>query len=195
MTLTSLCVFCGSASGQKPLYTETAVKLGQSFLKRDIGLVYGGASVGLMGAIADTMLNDGGKVIGVMPQSLVDKEIAHKGLTNLHIVSSMHARKAMMADLSDGFLVMPGGLGTMEEMFEVWTWLQLGIHEKPIGLLNVDHYFDKMLAFLDHVVDQGFLKAEHKNLIQVDPTPEGLIDKLAAFKAPEIKKWGSRKDR
>jgi uncharacterized protein (TIGR00730 family) len=157
-----LCVFCGSSSGSSPIYVDQAKALGTALAQSGIDLVYGGASVGLMGAVADATLAAGGNVIGVMPQALVDKEISHKGLTDLRIVGSMHERKALMAELADGFIALPGGLGTFEELFEVWTWAQLGYHRKPCALLNVDGFYDKLSGFLDDVVTRGFVKPSHR---------------------------------
>src|SRR3546814_750650 len=152
-----LCVFCGSSDGARPAYRDAAHALGKALADAGIGLVYGGAAVGLMGAVADGALARGGEVMGVLPRSLADRELAHPGLTQLHVVGSMHERKAMMAKLSDGFIALPGGLGTFEELFEIWTWAQLGYHRKPVALLNVDGYYDGLLSFLDHPVREAFV--------------------------------------
>ena len=160
-----ICVFAGSNSGASPEYLVAAAELGRTLAVRQLGLVYGGARVGLMGALADAALGGGAHVIGVMPEALVAKEVAHRGLSELRVVSSMHERKAMMADLADGFVALPGGLGTLEEFFEVLTWAQLGLHGKPCGLLDIDGYFDGLLKFLDHSVGEGFVKAEHRRMI------------------------------
>lgn len=162
----SLCVFCGSAPGQSPKYVEMARKLGEWLAKNDITLVYGGATIGVMGAVADGVMNGGGKVIGVIPQSLVDYEIAHPGLTELHVVSGMHERKAMMYNLSDAFISLPGGMGTLDEMFEILTWAQLKYHNKPCYLFNFDGFFDSLLAYLHHAYNEGFIKSEHMKLLK-----------------------------
>ncbi|WP_243370268.1 TIGR00730 family Rossman fold protein [Microvirga solisilvae] len=184
-----LCVFCGSSAGQDPVYMETARLLGEALAKNGIELVYGGASVGLMGAVADAVLAHGGHVIGVMPQALVDKEIAHTGLSDLRVVGSMHERKALMAELSDGFIALPGGLGTFEELFEVWTWAQLGYHKKPCALLNVAGFYDKLAGFLDDVVERGFVKPIHRAMLIVRDEPEALIDAIKAYEPPKVEKW------
>jgi uncharacterized protein (TIGR00730 family) len=155
----SLCIYCGSSPGATPVYAQTARGLAQAMVDHNIALVYGGGNVGLMGVIADEMLRLGGQATGVIPEALLQKELGHRGLTRLHIVKDMHERKAMMADLSDGFIAMPGGIGTLEELFEVFTWAQLGFHEKPIGLLNVAGFYDGLLQFIQHMVSQRFLKA------------------------------------
>lgn len=184
-----LCVFCGSNAGQDPVYMETARLLGETLARNGIGLVYGGASVGLMGAVADAVLGKGGHVIGVMPQALVDKEIAHTGLSDLRVVGSMHERKALMAELSDGFIALPGGLGTFEELFEVWTWAQLGYHKKPCALLNVSGFYDKLAHFLDDVVERGFVKPVHRAMLIVKDEPAALIDAIRSYEPPKVEKW------
>jgi uncharacterized protein (TIGR00730 family) len=173
---------------------EAAVSLGRLMAARKIGLVYGGASVGLMGAIADSVMQAGGDVIGVIPESLVKYEVAHRGLPDLRIVSSMHDRKAAMADLSDGFIAMPGALGTLDEFFEVLTWSQLGEHTKPCGLLNTGGYYTQMLAFLDHAVGERFLRAEHRAMMLVETEPIAMLDRLAAHVPPKIEKWIDRSE-
>lgn len=184
-----LCVFCGSSAGQDPVYIETAHLLGATLARNGIELVYGGASVGLMGAVADAALAHGGHVIGVMPQALVDKEIAHTGLSDLRVVGSMHERKALMAELSDGFIALPGGLGTFEELFEVWTWAQLGYHRKPCSLLNVAGFYDRLTEFLDDVVERGFVKPIHRSMLIVRDEPAALIDAIRAYEPPQVDKW------
>jgi uncharacterized protein (TIGR00730 family) len=187
-----LCVFAGSNAGARPEYRAAAGDLGRLLAARGIGLVYGGARVGLMGVIADAVLAAGGSVTGVMPSALVAKEVAHNGLTDLRVVSSMHERKALMSDLSDGFIALPGGWGTWEEFFEVLTWGQLGLHQKPCGLLNVDGYFDRLLSFVEHSVDEGFVRREHNTMIAVSASPVALLDKLATYQPPVVEKWIGR---
>jgi uncharacterized protein (TIGR00730 family) len=184
-----LCVFCGSSAGQDPVYLEAARLLGETLARNGIELVYGGASVGLMGAVADAVLAQGGHVIGVMPQALVDKEIAHTGLNDLRVVGSMHERKAMMAELSDGFIALPGGLGTFEELFEVWTWAQLGYHKKPCALLNVAGFYDTLADFLDDVVERGFVKPVHRAMLIVQDEPAALVDAIRNYEPPKVDKW------
>jgi uncharacterized protein (TIGR00730 family) len=184
-----LCVFCGSNPGHDSSYLRAARELGETFAREKIELVYGGASVGLMGAVADAVSAGGGTVIGVMPQALVDKEIAHKGLSDLRIVGSMHERKALMAELADGFVALPGGLGTFEELFEVWTWAQLGYHRKPCSLLNVSGFYDKLTDFLDDVVERGFVKPIHRSMLIVEQDPTALIAAIRAYEPPVVDKW------
>lgn len=184
-----LCVFCGSSPGHDPSYLAGARNLGAALARAGIGLVYGGASVGLMGAVADAVMSDGGEVVGVMPQSLVDKEIAHNALADLRIVASMHERKALMAELADGFVALPGGLGTFEELFEVWTWAQLGYHRKPCSLLNVGGFYDKLADFLDDVVSRGFVKPIHRSMLIVEQDPDALIRAIRAYQPPVVDKW------
>ena len=179
-----ICVFCGSSLGTKPVYAEAARRLGARLAERGITLVYGGGGVGLMGILADSVLAGGGNVIGVIPEPLVARELGHLQLTELRIVGSMHERKAQMAELSDAFLALPGGAGTLEEFCEIWTWAQLGIHAKPCGLLNVDGYYSTFLTFLDEMVDNGFLRPEHRALILVDKEPSALLKRLEQYKAP-----------
>jgi len=185
----NICVFAGSSFGARPSYLSAAQSLGRELAQREIGLVYGGASVGLMGAVADAALDAGGRVIGVLPQSIASVEIAHKGLTELRVVASMHERKAQMAELSTGFIVLPGGIGSLEESFEVWTWSQLGIHSKPIGLLNVEGFYDGLEAFLDQMVRELFVKQVHRNILQSDVDPSRLIDRLLDAEVPTEGKW------
>ena len=184
-----LCVFLGSNTGRRPQYEQAAVALGTILAQQGIALVYGGASVGLMGALADAALKAGGEVIGVIPQRLVDKEIAHTGLSDLRIVGSMHERKALMAELSDGFIALPGGAGTLEELFEVWTWAQLGSHAKPCAMLNVEGYFDRLLGFLDHSVEESFMRREHRDMLLSAQDSAELLDKLRSYRAPTVTKW------
>lgn len=184
-----LCVFCGSSLGGDPAYKRAAAALGAELAAREIGLVYGGASVGLMGVVADAALEAGGEAIGVLPEALADLEIAHEGLSELRIVASMHERKAQMAALSDGFIALPGGIGTLEETFEVWTWSQLSIHAKPVGLLNVNGFYDRLEAFLDHMTAQAFVKPVHRNIMLADADPTALIDRLIAADVPTDRKW------
>lgn len=187
-----ICIFCGSSSGINAVYAEQAKALGRALARRQLGLVYGGGNVGLMGLIADAALEADGEVIGVIPQALVDKELAHHGVTRLHVVGSMHERKAMMADMSDAFIALPGGFGTLDEFCEILTWAQLGLHAKPCGLLNVHGYYDSFLAQLDAAVAAGFLRASHRTLITASESPEDLLAALlAAHLAPEHK-WIGR---
>ena len=184
-----VCVFAGSSSGRNPLYARAAQELGAVLASRHIGLVYGGARVGLMGAMADAVLAGGGEVVGVIPDSLVEKEVAHTGLTSLRVVRSMHERKALMAEMADAFVALPGGWGTLDEMFEILTWAQLRLHNKPCGLLNVQGYFDRLLSFLDLTMEQGFVRREYRALLSVADRPTALLDALAAQVPPTVEKW------
>jgi uncharacterized protein (TIGR00730 family) len=191
-----LCVFCGSSAGGSAVYAEAARRLGSALAARGLGLVYGGGHVGLMGIVADAVLAGGGEAVGVIPQALVDRELAHGGLTRLHIVGTMHQRKALMADLSDGFVALPGGFGTADEFFEILTWAQLGIHARPAGLLNTAGFFDPLLAWADRAVAEGFLRARHRGLIRVGAEPEPLLDALLAASPPEPEpKWVDARER
>lgn len=183
-----ICVFCGSSPGRLPLYAAAATELGQLLADQGIGLVYGGATVGTMGVIADATLAAGGQVYGVIPQQLVDREIAHRGLTELHEVADMHQRKARMAELADAFIALPGGAGTLEELFEVWTWSQLGLHDKPIGLLDVNGYYGQLLPLLDHMVDEGFLRPQYREALQIESDPRRLLELLGEAPTP-APKW------
>lgn len=174
-----LCVFCGSKPGNRPIYIDTARRLGLEMARRGIALVYGGAKIGVMGAVADAVLQAGGRAVGVIPEHLIDVEVAHAGLTELHVTASMHERKTTMAELADGFVALPGGLGTYEEFFEVVTWLQLKLHAKPCGLLNVAGFYDPLLGFLDHAVGEGFIKARHRQMILTHDDPAAMLDLLA----------------
>jgi uncharacterized protein (TIGR00730 family) len=186
-------VFSGSLPGTRRAYLHAASCLGRALARRGVGLVYGGASVGLMGAVADAVLADGGEAIGVIPEALVSKEIAHAGLTELHVVGSMHERKATMADLADAFIALPGGFGTLEELFEVVTWAQLGLHSKPIGLLDVAGFYAPLLATLEHMLAEGFVGPDHLRLLIARPEPDGLLEALAAYRPPVLRrKWVSR---
>jgi uncharacterized protein (TIGR00730 family) len=184
-----VCVYAGSNPGSDPAYAESAAAFAATMAERGIGLVYGGGGVGLMGVLADTILAHGGEAIGVMPQALIDREIGHPGLTELKVVGSMHERKALMAELSDAFVAVPGGIGTLEELIEVYTWSQLGIHEKACGVLNVKGYYDHLAALLDHAVAEGFLRPQHRAVLSVASEPAELLDRLAAFEAPTVGKW------
>lgn len=185
----SLCVFCGSRHGSDPAYSEAARALGRTLANANVTLVYGGGHVGLMGVVADAALEAGGKVIGVMPKSLVEREIAHTGLTELYVVGSMHERKALMAGLSEGFIALPGGSGTLEEFFEVLTWAQLGEHHKPCGMLNVAGYYDSLLAVFDHMVDKAFLSEKHRGLVMVENEPAAMLEAFARYEPPPVPKW------
>ena len=177
----SLCVYCGSSIGASPVYADAARMLAKAMVEDNISLVYGGGNVGLMGIIADEVMRQGGEATGVIPKALMDKEVGHIGLTRLHIVKDMHERKALMADLSDGFIAMPGGIGTLEELFEVFTWSQLGLHDKPIGLLNVQGFYDGLIAFLRHIVDERFLKTEQASLLIHEADAFVLVDRLKTY--------------
>ncbi|PIE61809.1 MAG: TIGR00730 family Rossman fold protein [Desulfobacterales bacterium] len=184
-----ICIYCGSSQGSHPGYKAAARELGRIMLEKNIGLVYGGAQVGIMGEIADAILGGGGEAIGIIPKSLADRRIYHTGLTELIIVNSMHERKAMMAERSDGFIALPGGLGTLEEIFEVVTWAQLGFHDKPCALLNALGYYDHLSTFLDHALDQGFINQASRNIFITEANPIRLIERFESYKAPVINKW------
>jgi uncharacterized protein (TIGR00730 family) len=179
-----LCVFCGSRAGAAPEYSASARQLGALLAARGIGLVYGGGHIGLMGVVADAVLAGGGAVAGVIPRSMVESELAHAGLTALHVVETMHQRKALMADLADGFAAMPGGYGTADELFEILTWKQLRIHAKPVALLNVRGYFDPLLAWLDRCVAEDFIKPAHRELVMVADDPETMLDAMLRYRPP-----------
>ena len=191
----TVCVFCGSNFGASEVYAEAAAATGRTIARRGVRLVYGGAKVGLMGVLADAALAAGGEVVGVIPGALVEREIAHAGLTELRTVTSMHERKATMADLSDGFMALPGGAGTLEELFEIWTWGQLGHHRKPVGILNVGGFFDALLAFLDHQAGQGFMRPEHRSMLMEEIEPGRLLDRFATYRPPAVEKWIRRGER
>jgi len=189
MALRRVCVFCGSSAGIDPDYRAAATALGGLLAGRGIGLVFGGGHVGLMGAVADAVLAAGGEAVGVIPRGLQRRELGHEGLTELRVVGSMHERKAQMAELADGFLALPGGMGTLEEAAEALTWAQLGIHGKPVGLLDVRGYWQPLVRFLDHAVAEGFLRPEHRRLCLVERDPAALLDRLAAWEAPGLRPW------
>jgi uncharacterized protein (TIGR00730 family) len=184
-----LCVFCGSQPGRVAAYAESARSLGGLLAERGIGLVYGGGRVGMMGVLADSVLAGGGEVVGVIPQALVDRELAHTGVTDLRVVASMHERKALMASLADAFVALPGGFGTFEEFCEATTWTQLGLHEKPCGLLNVAGFFDPLLRLFDHAASEGFILPAHREIVVVESDAEKLLDHLAAHHLPPQKQW------
>jgi uncharacterized protein (TIGR00730 family) len=188
-----LCVFCGSSTGTRAVYRQSAMQLGSQLARSGIGLVYGGGRVGLMGVLADSVLGAGGEAIGVMPRALVEKEIAHPALTHLHVVESMHERKALMADLSDAFVLLPGGFGSWEEVCEVVTWSQLGMHQKPCGVLNVAGYYNLLLSQVSHAVAEGFLGARHQEMVIVGDSAEDLVARLASAPVPTEAKWVSKK--
>ncbi|MET3137503.1 uncharacterized protein (TIGR00730 family) [Undibacterium sp. GrIS 1.2] len=193
-TIKSLCVYCGSSIGDDDAYAQGARQLAAEMVSNSISLVYGGGNVGLMGVIADEVLRLGGQVTGVIPQALMDKEVGHTGLSQLHIVKNMHERKAMMAELSDGFIAMPGGVGTLEELFEMFTWSQLGFHQKPLGLLNIAGFYNSLLDFLQHTVNAKFLKAEHLALLYQQEDPAKLILDLQQAKPLALHKWVKQND-
>ena len=187
-----LCVFCGSSPGRSPAYLRAAVRLGEVLVERGWELVYGGGNVGLMGALADTVLARGGRVIGVIPAGLLHREVGHTGVTELRVVASMHERKAIMAELASGFVSLPGGIGTLEETFEMLTWAQLGIHAKPCALLDVDGYFDPLVEFLDRVVTERFVRDEHRAILMCETAPERLLDRFELYQPPQVAKWLDR---
>lgn len=184
-----LAIFCGSNPGARPDYIEAARSLGKFLCERGIGIVYGGSNVGLMAALADTMLDELGDIIGVIPRMLVQREVANTTLTDLRIVESMHERKAVMAELADGFVALPGGIGTLEEFFEIWTWGQLGMHDKPCGLLNVAGYFDPLLEFLDRAVAEKFVRDVHRRMVVVESDPRALLSRFESYEPPRVVKW------
>jgi uncharacterized protein (TIGR00730 family) len=189
-----ICVFCGSNAGSEPAYTEAARTLGQLFAREGIGLVYGGGSVGLMGEVADSVLGAGGEVIGVIPHALWAREVGHRDLTDLRIVETMHERKAMMADLADAFIALPGGLGTLEEIFEIWTWAQLGLHAKPLGFLDINGFYSPLMQFLDRAVREQFLKEPHRAIALIDDDAERLVRRFERWEAPRVEKWITREE-
>ena len=190
--LSSVCVFCGSNGGADPAYLEAAAAVGRGLAEREIRLVYGGGKVGMMGAIADAALDAGGEVVGVIPQQIFDLEIGHEGVTDLRVVGSMHERKALMAELSDAFIALPGGIGTFEELFEVYTWAQLGLHRKPLGLLDVAGYYAPLEAMLDHAVDQRFLRPQTRAMLVRDDSLDALLERFADWRPPAGPKWIDR---
>jgi uncharacterized protein (TIGR00730 family) len=184
--LRRICVFCGSSIGARPVYAEAAAALGKILAERGIGLVYGGGNVGLMGITANAALQGGGEVIGVIPEALMKMEVGHLDLSELHVVGSMHERKALMAELSDAFIALPGGIGTMEELFEVWTWGQLGLHPKPLGFLDVAGYYSHLHVFLDHMMAEGFLRERHRAMVAVEAEASALLTRFASYVPPQI---------
>jgi uncharacterized protein (TIGR00730 family) len=189
MKIKKICVYCGSSPGKNPAYSLAAVELAQKMCELDIGLVYGGAAVGVMGVVADAVLEAGGEAIGVIPKSLAVKEVAHENLSKLHVVASMHERKAMMAELADGFIALPGGWGTLEEIFEILTWAQLGFHDKPCGLLNIDGYYDGLIGFLEKSFEQEFVNQLCRPMLMTANEPAALFDQFATYSAPKVRKW------
>ncbi len=187
-----VCIFCGSNHGSRDVYREAAQRMGRALARRGLGLVYGGGCVGLMGVLADAVLAEGGEAIGVIPEAMVAKELAHHALTELRVVQSMHQRKALMAELADAFVALPGGFGTLEEFCEVLTWAQLGLHRKPCGLLNVEDYYGALLRLLEHAEAEAFLRPEHRSMVLVADRPDPLLDLLAAYRAPQLEKWLDR---
>jgi uncharacterized protein (TIGR00730 family) len=190
-----ICVFCGSSSGSRPEYAAAAQALARELAARGHGLVYGGGNVGLMGVVADAMIEAGGEVVGVIPHTLMAREIGHTGVTTLHIVDSMHERKALMADLADAFIALPGGIGTFEEWFEAVTWTQLGLHRKPCGLLNAHGFYDELIRFMEHSWTEGFIKPETRAIVRYDAAPAALLDALDAVDLPVVPRWIGRDER
>ena len=187
--INSICIYCGSSPGRLEAYGLAACALAGALVRRNIRLVYGGAGIGIMGRVADQVLKLGGQAIGVIPKALAHKEVAHKNLTQLHVTQSMHERKMLMAELSDGFIALPGGIGTLEELFEIWTWAQLGFHTKPCGLLNVEGYYDALIGFLDHVLAEQFVKKDHHAMLIVETNPDALLDHYVNYQPPAVKHW------
>ncbi|MGZ0077610.1 LOG family protein [Methylomonas sp. YC3] len=193
-TINSICIYCGSSPGRLDAYGEAAQALAQALVSRNIRLIYGGAGIGIMGTVADQVLKLGGQAIGVIPKALAHKEVAHPNLTELHVTQSMHERKMLMAELADGFIALPGGIGTLEELFEIWTWAQLGFHQKPCGVLNVAGYYDALINFLDHVAAEQFVKPHHRGMLMVESDPNLLLDRYVSYQAPAVKQWVSKDD-
>ncbi|CAB1064975.1 Lysine decarboxylase family [Olavius sp. associated proteobacterium Delta 1] len=187
----SICIFCGSSAGRNSTYIGAAAKLGRLLAEKNLNLVYGGGNIGLMGEIAQGVINHGGKAIGVIPQFLVEKELVYHKLTEVHVVDSMHERKAKMAELADAFIALPGGFGTLEETVEVLTWAQLGLHRKPIGLLNIEGYYNYLNDFFDHMVAEGFLLREYKDMLLIQEDPAAMLEILTTFELPNVDKWGN----
>lgn len=190
----TVCVFCGSREGSRPSYAEAARRMGKALARRGLGLVYGGGQVGLMGAMADAAIEEGSEVVGVIPEALIAREIAHPGLEKLHVVGSMHERKKLMADLSDGFVALPGGYGTLEEFLEVLSWAQLSIHEKPCGLLDVDGFWEPLSSLFDKAVAEGFVPPDHRSLVLEERDPHALLDLMERYTPPETKRWVGPRD-
>ncbi len=191
----AVCVYCGSSDGAKPLYREAAKSFGRALVAANLSLVYGGGKVGLMGVIADEVMAAGGRAIGVIPELLVNKEVGHDGLSELHVVPDMHQRKKMMADLADAFVALPGGAGTLEELFEVFTWAQLGYHRKAVAVLNIDGFYDPLISMLEHTVQEGFMRQTYFDILQIDSDPAALIAKLRRYQPPVADKWADRRER
>jgi uncharacterized protein (TIGR00730 family) len=189
MKIRNICVYCGSSAGNRAVYAEQARALARALVERGIGLVYGGGKVGIMGIVADAVLALGGSVIGIIPQALLDREVAHQGLSELVVTRSMHERKTIMAERADGFIALPGGLGTLEELFEAWTWAQLGIHEKPCGILDVADFYAGLVRFVDHAVNEGFIKPRNRAVLIVERDPALLLERFAAYESPGFEKW------
>ncbi|MFZ1060565.1 MAG: TIGR00730 family Rossman fold protein [Candidatus Rokuibacteriota bacterium] len=189
-----VCVFCGSRNGTRDQYVAAARRMGEALARRGIGLVYGGGGIGLMGVLADAAVSAGGDVIGVIPEALMAREVAHRGLPDLRVVASMHERKALMAELADAFVALPGGFGTLEEFCEALTWAQLGIHRKPCGLLNVEGFFDPLLSLFDHAVRERFVSPDHRSLVVVEEDPERLLDALSRWEPPALERWMGREE-
>ena len=187
--MNTICVFCGSNPGLNPAYMQTAASVGRFLAEKNVTLVFGGGSVGLMGKTADTVLDNGGKVIGIIPRSLAEKEVAHERLTELHIVNSMHSRKAMMEELSDGFIALPGGFGTFEELCEIITWAQLGFHNKPCGFLNIHGYYDPLVELFNKATDEQFVRPEHRELVIIEEDIERMFEKMESYTPPVLEKW------
>ncbi|PPD29976.1 MAG: TIGR00730 family Rossman fold protein [Methylomonas sp.] len=190
----SICVYCGSSPGRQPIYADAADFLAESLVKRNLRLVYGGAGIGIMGRLADQVLQLGGEVIGVIPKALAHKEIAHANLTELHVTESMHERKMRMAEFSDGFIALPGGIGTLEELFEIWTWAQLGFHQKPCGLLNVANYYDALIQFLATMQREQFVKSQQHDLLMIDTDAERLLERFGGYQSPVTRQWLGQQD-
>jgi uncharacterized protein (TIGR00730 family) len=190
----SVCVYCGSSYGAKPVYAKAAQAFGRTLVDAGLTLVYGGGRVGLMGVIADEVLAAGGRAVGVIPELLVNKEVGHRGLSELHVVPDMHQRKKMMADLSDAFVALPGGAGTLEELFEVYTWAQLGYHRKAVALYNIDGYYDPLVSMLAHTVQEGFMQQAYLDILQIDADAASLIDKLKRYHPPRKDKWSEKRE-
>ncbi|BBC73839.1 rossman fold protein, TIGR00730 family [Altererythrobacter sp. B11] len=189
-----ICVYLGSSPGRSPVYRKAASEFGHLMAERGIGLVYGGGAVGLMGVIADAVSEAGGEVIGIIPEALRAREVDHQGITELHVVKTMHERKAMMAKFADGFVTLPGGIGTFEEMFEAWCWAQLGYHEKPCGLLDVNGFYAGLSSFIDQVVEEGFLQPRHREMMLIDTDPATLLDRMLSYRAPNTEHWLDERD-
>lgn len=190
--LRSVCVYCGASTGARPQYAAATRVFAEALVGRGLALVYGGGSIGLMGVLADAVLDAGGTVIGVIPRPLLEREVAHRGLTELKVTGSMHDRKAMMAELADAFVALPGGIGTLEELFEIWTWAQLGLHRKPCGLLNAEHYYDRLIEFLALATGEDFVRPLHRSMLLVSADADELLDRLASYEAPHVEPWVRR---